>query len=102
MFELNALSIIWCAIALILGGTVKGALGIGIPLVSVPLLALVMQVPQAVALMPIPILIANVWQAFYGGHFFATVRRFWPVIIPLIIGTVFGVKILAKNGVRWR
>lgn len=79
-----------------LGGTVKGALGVGIPLVSVPLLALAMPVPQAVALMPVPIIIANIWQAFYGGYLGSAVRRFWPLVLALLAGTVVGVHILAS------
>ena len=94
MFELNVLIIAWCATALVLTGIVKGILGIGLPLVAVPLLALVMPVPQAVALMPVPILVSNFWQASYGGHFLVTLRRFRVLIVAMIIGTFIGAKIL--------
>lgn len=92
--------LLWCSIALVLTGVVKGVLGIGLPLVAVPLLALVMPVPQAVALMPIPILVANSWQALYGGQFLATLRRFRLLIITMIIGTFIGVKILTLTDPR--
>lgn len=96
MFELSLLTLVWCAVTLVLAGTVKGVLGIGLPLVSIPLLALVMHVPQAVALLPVPILISNIWQAFYGGFFSRAVHRFWLLILALIVGTVVGVKVLAS------
>ncbi|HSG65180.1 MAG TPA: sulfite exporter TauE/SafE family protein, partial [Gammaproteobacteria bacterium] len=53
-------------------------------------------VPFAVALMPVPILLANVWQAFYGGHLLSAVRRFWTLILALVIGTVVGAQILVS------
>ncbi len=96
MPDLDPLLLAWCALALFLGGAIKGTLGVGIPLVAVPLLALAMPVPFAVALMPVPILLANVWQAFYGGHFLGAVRRFWALILALVIGTVIGAQILAS------
>lgn len=94
--EIDLLLVGWCALALFLGGAVKGTLGVGIPLVSVPLLALAMPVPQAVALMPIPILLANVWQASTGGHFVKALRRFWPLILAVAIGTVIGARALVS------
>jgi uncharacterized protein len=87
--------ITWCALVLALAGAVKGILGIGVPLISIPLLALVMPVPQAVALMPLPILFSNIWQAFHGGYFLKTLRRFRALLLGLIIGTVIGTKVLS-------
>ena len=48
--------------AFIAGGTVKGVLGIGIPLVAVPLLVEIMPPATTISLLVIPILAANVWQ----------------------------------------
>lgn len=96
MAEIDLLLVGWCALALFLGGTVKGTLGVGIPLVAVPLLALAMPVPQAVVLLPIPILLANVWQAFAGGHFTNALRRFWPLILGVVVGTVIGAHVLVS------
>jgi uncharacterized membrane protein YfcA len=92
--EPSLIVIVWCALVLTLAGAVKGILGIGLPLISIPLLALVMPVPQAVALMPLPILFSNIWQSFHGGYFSRTIRRFWTVLLGLIVGTVIGTKVL--------
>ena len=91
----------WCAFALLLGGMLKGSLGVGMPLVAVPLLALVLPIPAAVALLPIPIVVANVWQAFQGGHLRASVRRFWPLLVAMTLGTALGVKALASLESSW-
>ena len=75
MMEADAAFLLWCAVSLAVAGVVKGVTGIGIPMVSIALLSLVISVPQAVALLPVPILVANTWQAFRGGRFASSQRR---------------------------
>lgn len=94
MGELGFAVLAWCAFALLMAGIVKGILGIGVPVVSVSLMTLVISVPQAVALLPIPILLANLWQAFASGHMARTIKRFGALIIALVIGTVTGAELL--------
>lgn len=52
------------ALAMILGGILKGATGAGIPIIAVPVIAAVYDVRVAVAVMVIPNLISNLWQIF--------------------------------------
>lgn len=52
------------ALALGGGGLVKGATGMGLPLVALPILAAFLGVPHAVALMCIPGLFTNLWQVW--------------------------------------
>lgn len=62
--------------AFVLGGLVKGTLGVGLPLVVVPLLSLVLPSPTAIALVSVPVVASNilqVWQASPGSR---QVRRF--------------------------
>lgn len=54
------------ALGLALGGVLKGATGAGAPILAVPLLAMLYDVPLAVALFTLPNLFSNVWQ---GWHF---------------------------------
>ena len=49
-------------IACALGGTLKGAVGAGAPVVAVPILSLLFDVPTAVAIFTIPNIFTNVWQ----------------------------------------
>jgi len=85
---------LWCAFALLVAGIVKGILGIGIPVVSVSLMTLAINVPMAVSLLPIPILLSNLWQSLTSHQVRNTVTRFAPLITALIIGTAAGAKLL--------
>ncbi|MDX1431570.1 MAG: sulfite exporter TauE/SafE family protein [Gammaproteobacteria bacterium] len=94
MSELGALAIGWCVLTLLLAGTVKGLLGIGIPIISISLLSLVLDVPTAAALLPIPILVANLWQSLTSGFAPAALARFWPLVLTLVVGTFVGARML--------
>ncbi len=91
----------WCFGALMSGGLVKGALGIGTPLVPVPLMSLVLPPQLAVAMMAMPVVVANLVQVSEAGHPGYTIRRFWPAFVFLLLGTWIGVKILSVIDERW-
>jgi uncharacterized protein len=57
-------ALIAMALALGAGGLVKGAVGMGLPLVALPILASFLGVQHAVALLVFPLLVTNVWQAW--------------------------------------
>jgi uncharacterized protein len=77
------------------GAAVKGAVGFGMPIVAVPLLTLIVDLPSAVMLMVIPILTSNIHQAAGSGNTAALLRRFWPVMLLLMLGVFAGVRALA-------
>jgi hypothetical protein len=79
---------------LLLAGTVKGAIGIGLPLITVPALAFFVGVPQAIAVMSLPILITNGYQAFTNAELPASARRFWPLLLALVAGVLLGANLL--------
>lgn len=79
------------AAAFLLGGLVKGTLGIGLPLVAVPLLSLGLPPAQAMALMVVPVLASNLWQARESGISWPGVRRFWPILATLPLCTLITV-----------
>lgn len=76
-----------------LGGIVKGVSGSGLPLVAVPLIALVTNVPVAVAVVQMPALAINLLQARPKGRT-AEVVRHWPIFVALFFGTIVGVGML--------
>jgi uncharacterized membrane protein YfcA len=78
----------------LLSGMVKGVLGIGLPLIGVPLLSFLVPVPTAIALLSIPILLSNLWQMFQGEGLGEAVRRFWPLLLALIVGITIGARLL--------
>lgn len=100
MAELGLEFLIWCAFALFVAGVVKGILGIGVPVVSVSLLSLVINVPTAVALLPIPILLSNLWQSLSSGQVLRTLRRFAALIAALVVGTFVGARLLVDMDQR--
>jgi len=85
----------WCFFALGFGGFIKGALGVGTPLLTVPMMALVLPPQMAIAIMAIPVVVANLWQFSQAERSTAVVKRFWPAFIGVLVGTAIGVKILS-------
>src|SRR5690242_6898384 len=78
------------ALFILLGGVTKGLIGLGMPLVSVPLLSYVMPVREAVALMVMPILLTNTYQMFGAGRMAVTIARFWLLLVALALGIAAG------------
>ncbi|CAN5194706.1 sulfite exporter TauE/SafE family protein [soil metagenome] len=70
-----------------LAGFVKGVIGLGLPTVSMGLLAVAMTPVQALAIVILPALVTNIWQTFVGPYLRDIVRRLW----PLMLGTVIGI-----------
>ncbi len=93
--EYGAWIIGWCFFALACGGFIKGALGVGTPLLTVPMMALVLPPQMAIAIMAIPVVVANLWQFAQAERSTTVVRRFWPAFIAILVGTWIGVKILS-------
>jgi uncharacterized protein len=75
------------AAAFLLAGFIKGVIGLGLPTVSMGLLAVTMQPSHALAIVIVPAIIANIWQTFVGPYLRDIIRRLW----PLMAGTVIGI-----------
>lgn len=80
----------------ILGGAAKGALGIGIPLLAVPLTAPFMDLPAIMGLLTVPIFATNLGQAIEGTGTRAALLRLWPMLLAVVAGTVAGVHLLVS------
>lgn len=83
---------LYFSLAFLAGGSVKGALGVGLPLVTIPLLSFVMPGMQAIALMALPVVFSNVWQAVEGADVRGGLRRFGGLIAAQFIATVLTVQ----------
>jgi uncharacterized protein len=83
--------------AFLLAGFVKGVIGLGLPTVSIGLLGLLMTPAQAAAILVVPSLVTNIWQAAVGGELFALVRRLWPMLAGICIGTFIGAALLPHD-----
>src|SRR6476620_7999994 len=75
------------AAALLLAGFVKGVVGLGLPTVSIGLLAVAMPPSRALAIVIVPAIVTNIWQTFAGPYLRDIIRRLW----PLMAGTVIGI-----------
>src|SRR5262245_46984691 len=75
------------ALTFFLGGAVKGAIGAGLPAVAMGLLTFVMPPAQAAALLIEPTFATNIWQAAAGSRMLALLRRLWPMLAGICIGT---------------
>ena len=77
-------TILYVFLSLFLGGLLKGVVGLGLPLVSMPLLTFAVPLKTAVALVIVPIFVTNLAQSFQGGLASPTFRRFWLSMIVLV------------------
>src|SRR5712675_463233 len=75
------------AAAFLLAGFIKGVIGLGLPTVSMGLLAVTMQPSRALAIVIVPAVITNIWQTFVGPYLRDIIWRLW----PLMVGTVIGI-----------
>jgi uncharacterized protein len=68
-------------------GFVKGVIGLGLPTISMGLLALVMPPIEATALLVLPSLLTNVWQMLSGPALKSSLKRLWPMLLAICAGT---------------
>lgn len=62
-------TVVYVAIGFLLGGIIKGATGLGAPLIAVPLLTMFYDVQTAVILFAVPNCLPNIWQCWrYRKH----------------------------------
>ncbi|MFZ0330270.1 MAG: sulfite exporter TauE/SafE family protein, partial [Acinetobacter bohemicus] len=74
-----------------LAGMIKGTIGLGLPAVAMGLLTLFISPFQAATLLIVPSMVTNVWQLFAEGHVLRLVRRFWSLLIGIIVGSIWSV-----------
>ena len=81
----------------LLGGFVKGVVGLGLPTIAMGLLGLLMAPAQAAALLIVPSLITNVWQ-IGGPGLRALLRRLAPMLLGVCAGVWAGAGWLTGPG----
>jgi uncharacterized membrane protein YfcA len=82
------------ACSLILAGLLKGIIGVGMPVVALPLLSLFIDIKSAAMLMSMPLIFSNVPQALEGGQTGRCLMQLMPVILGTIPGLFLGVRVL--------
>src|SRR5262249_35018230 len=80
--------------AFLIGGLIKGTIGLGLPTVSLAILSAAMDLRAAIALMAVPAAVTNIYQCVQGGAFWELLRRHWSLFVAASIGVVIGTMIL--------
>ena len=86
--------IIYVAFVYILAGFVKGVVGVGLPTISLALLAAVLGLKEAMLILLIPSLITNLVQALTGGRLYQLIKRLWMFLLSLCLLTWFSTGVL--------
>ena len=93
----NYLTIIIIGITFFLAGGIKGVVGLGLPTISLALLAITFDLVTAIVLTLIPSLITNIWQALSGTNGKAILKRILPFLIMALITIWLGAYILSSQ-----
>ena len=80
--------------SLIVAGLLKGIIGVGMPVVALPLLSLFIDIKSAAMLLSMPLIFSNVPQALEGGKTGRCLMQLMPVILGTIPGLFLGVRVL--------
>jgi uncharacterized membrane protein YfcA len=93
----------WAAAAAVflLAGVIKGVVGLGLPTVSMGLLALWMPPVRAAALLVAPSLVTNLWQTGPRATFWPVLRRIGGMQAGIVVGTLGGALWLGVPGGAW-
>ena len=80
--------------SLIVAGLLKGIIGVGMPIVALPLLSLFIDVESAAMLLSMPLIFSNLPQALEGGRTARSLMQLAPVLLGMIPGLFLGVRAL--------
>lgn len=82
-------------------GLVKGVTGMGLPTVAMGLLGAVMPPAAAAAILIVPSFVTNVLQLLAGPTAARLVRRLWPMMLGIVVGTAGGASLLVRVDPKW-
>ncbi|RUR36502.1 sulfite exporter TauE/SafE family protein [Vreelandella populi] len=85
----------------LVAGVVKGVTGMGLPTVAMGLLGMAMPPASAAALLVLPSFVTNVWQLFSGPSITQLIRRLWPMMLCICLGTIAGSALLVRVDPLW-
>lgn len=83
-------------LSLLIAAFVKGATGLGFPLIATPTVALLLDIRTAITILILPNLFMDSAQVLRGGFPYEVLRRFANLIAPTIIGVFLGTMVLVK------
>lgn len=72
------LTLAFVALSFLLAGTIKGAVGMGLPTTALGLMTLALEPRLAIALILVPMITANLWQVYRSGEVLRAARTYAP------------------------
>ena len=93
--QLDLTGLIALAAVMAFSGLVHGTLGLGFPLVSTPLIALMVDVRTAILLTLLPTVAVNVASIIGGKGYGDSLKRFWPLAVSALLSAMLGAWLLA-------
>src|SRR5215467_3371465 len=75
--------------AFVVAGIAKGAIGMGLPPIALALMTFAIPLEDALALMVVPTMATNIWQAIWGRGFARLLRRFWTMAVASVASLFF-------------
>ena len=93
---LDTATILAIAGTFLVAGTVKGVVGLGLPAISLALLAVALDLTNAMAVLLVPSFATNIWQATAGGHGRVLLRRIWPFLLAAAATVLLGASALTR------
>ncbi len=96
-----ALELTTIGLTFLLAGAVKGVIGLGLPTVSLAVLTVALGLQPAMALLLVPSLATNFWQAAVGGHLRTIVARIWPLLLLAAVTVWIGAGALTRIDIAY-
>ena len=94
-------AIVFVLCVFFVAGVVKGLVGLGLPTITLAATSLVLPLSDMIAIISLPSIVTNVWQAVVGGKFRQIVRRQWPLMLPLIVVLYSTVWLVGRKAPQW-
>jgi uncharacterized protein len=80
--------------SLVVAGLLKGTIGVGMPVIALPLLSQFIDIKSAAMLLSMPLVFSNLPQALEGGNTGRCLVQLMPVFLGMIPGLFLGVRVL--------
>lgn len=88
------------AVIFVFAGWIKGVIGLGLPTIATGLMGAFIPPVQAAAIVVVPALLTNVWQMWNGPALPSLLKRLWPMLSCVILGTVSTAGVITGSDVR--
>ncbi|WPU20918.1 sulfite exporter TauE/SafE family protein [Cedecea neteri] len=85
------------AATFVLAGTVKGVTGMGLPTVAMGILGAMISPVAAAGMLLLPSFLTNIFQLYEGGNLATLLKRLWPMMLTIVLGTIGSSSLLASG-----